>query len=75
MIVLLTYYSDGSSEPEIVFIENGPDQATRTARIMLEARATLKQTRVFKIVTVDRPAIPIELIEQPITCKEEISNE
>lgn len=60
MIVLLTYYYDGSVEPEIVFIEDKPDQAVRLARAMLGAAAAGKQIRVFGIVALDRPAIPIE---------------
>lgn len=61
MIVLLTYYNDGSSGPEVIFIEDGPDKAARLARAMLEAAIALKQIQAFKIAALDRPAIPIEL--------------
>lgn len=59
MIVILTYFSDGSGKPEIEFVEAGPDQAERVARTLVGAVEAGKQAEVFKIESVGGAAVRI----------------
>jgi hypothetical protein len=57
MIVILTYFSDGSGQPEIEFIEAGPDQVERMARSVMAACEVGRKIEMFRIDTLSGPPL------------------
>lgn len=63
MIVVLTYFSDGSGEPEIEFIEAGLDQVERVARTLVSASEAGRRVEAYKIEALDKPALCISEVD------------
>ena len=59
MIVILTYYTDGSGKPEIKFFPVVPEQAAQVASELMAAIRDGKQTEVYEIE--DLSLEPVEL--------------
>lgn len=59
MIVVLSYYSDGSGQPELRFFEEGADQVQRVAGHLADCVEDWVDVEVFKVTALDRPAVRV----------------
>lgn len=61
MIVILSYCSDGSDEPEIEFVQDGPRRCKKVVEIMQRILVNQKRVQVYEIEALDRA--PVEIAE------------
>ena len=61
MIVILSYFMDGSDGPVVEFIEDAPDQAERVARSIAGAHSAGREVEVYKVENLTLPAVRIDI--------------
>lgn len=66
MIVILSYFRDGSGKPKLTFVEQDPDQVETVVAAILAEVELWKDVKVYRITNLESPPRSILAVDTEI---------